>query len=90
MDEPLTMERGGNTYYYHRDGLGSITEITDESGVIVERYEYDVYGAVTIFDGSGITLTTSARCVSQRFGLLREQTRSVPHRLGSNRSSRIS
>jgi RHS repeat-associated protein len=54
MDEPLTMERGGNTYYYHRDGLGSITEITDE------RYEYDVYGAVTIFDGSGITLTASA------------------------------
>jgi RHS repeat-associated protein len=60
MDEPLTMERDGNTYYYHRDGLGSITEITDESGVIVERYEYDVYGAVTIFDGNGITLTASA------------------------------
>jgi RHS repeat-associated protein len=54
------MERGGETYYYHRDALGSITEVTDESGTLVERYEYDVYGAVTIFDGSGITLTTSA------------------------------
>ena len=41
----------------HRDRLGPITEVTDESGVIVERYEYDVYGAVTIFGGSGITLT---------------------------------
>ncbi|RLC75218.1 MAG: hypothetical protein DRJ03_22660 [Chloroflexi bacterium] len=60
MDEPLTMERGGNTYYYHRDGLGSITEVTDASSTLVERYEYDVYGAVTIFDGSGVTLTGSA------------------------------
>jgi RHS repeat-associated protein len=60
MDEPLTMERDGNTYYYHRDALGSITEVTDESGVIVERYEYDVYGAVTIYDSSDVTITTSA------------------------------
>ncbi|RLC79879.1 MAG: hypothetical protein DRJ03_22670 [Chloroflexi bacterium] len=60
MDEPLTMERGGQTYYYHRDALGSITEVTDASGALVERYEYDVYGAATIYDGSGITLTASA------------------------------
>jgi RHS repeat-associated protein len=60
MDEPLTMERDGNTYYYHRDALGSITEITDESGTLVERYEYDVYGAVTIYDSSDVTITTSA------------------------------
>jgi hypothetical protein len=39
-------------YYYHRDGLGSITEISDASGNLMERYEYlppvvqagDVYG----------------------------------------------
>ena len=48
------------TYYYHRDALGSITEVTDESGTVVERYEYDVYGAVTIYDGSWVTLTASA------------------------------
>jgi hypothetical protein len=60
MDEPLTMERGGETYYYHRDALGSITEVTNDTGDLVERYEYNVYGAVTIFDGAGITLTASA------------------------------
>lgn len=60
MDEPLTMERDGSTYCYHRNALGSITEVTDETGVLVERYEYDVYGAATIFDGGGITLTASA------------------------------
>jgi YD repeat-containing protein len=46
IDEPLTMECNGQTYYYHRDALGSVTELSDASGAIVERYEYDVYGAV--------------------------------------------
>ena len=59
MDEPLTMERDSQTYYYHRDALGSITEVSNSSGSIVERYEYDVYGEVTIFDGSYVTQTTS-------------------------------
>jgi len=49
MDEPLTMEQGGQTYHYHRDALGSITEVSDGSGQIVERYEYDAYGEVTIY-----------------------------------------
>jgi len=60
MDEPLTMERDSQTNYYHRDALGSITEVSNSSGSIVERYEYDVYGQVTIFDGSYVTQTTSA------------------------------
>lgn len=60
MDEPLTMERGGQIYYYHRDGLGSITEVSNSVGVIVERYEYDVYGTATIYDGSNNVLSASA------------------------------
>jgi RHS repeat-associated protein len=60
IDEPLTLERNGQTYYYHRDALGSVTELSDSSGDIVERYEYDVYGAVTIYDGGWITHTVSA------------------------------
>jgi RHS repeat-associated protein len=60
IDEPLTMECNGQTYYYHRDALGSVTELSDASGAIVERYEYDVYGAVTIYDADWITRTVSA------------------------------
>ena len=60
MDEPLTMERGGQTYTYHRDALGSITEVSDSGGSIIERYEYDVYGEVSIFDGSDNPLSASA------------------------------
>ena len=29
IDEPIAMIRGGQTYYYHADGLGSIIAITD-------------------------------------------------------------
>jgi len=28
IDEPVIIERGSNTYYYHTDGLGSITKLT--------------------------------------------------------------
>ena len=60
IDEPLTMERGGSVYYYHRDGLGSVTEVSDQSGNLVERYAYDVYGAPTIFDSNDNQLTESS------------------------------
>ncbi|MCP5094864.1 MAG: hypothetical protein GY943_04860, partial [Chloroflexi bacterium] len=60
MDEPLAMERSGQTYYYHRDALGSITEVSNSSGTIVERYEYDVYGTATIYDSSDTVLTATA------------------------------
>ena len=62
------MERNGSVYYYHRDGLGSVTEISDASGTLVERYEYlsavaqagDVYDAPTIFDSNDTQLSASA------------------------------
>ncbi len=47
IDEVLTMERGENTYYYHYDGLGSVTELTDSAGNVVESYTYDPYGNIT-------------------------------------------
>jgi RHS repeat-associated protein len=59
VDEPLMMERDGNVYYYHRDALGNITEVTDSSGLLAERYTYDVYGSPQIFDGSGTSLASS-------------------------------
>ncbi|MBI5233750.1 MAG: DUF2778 domain-containing protein [Deltaproteobacteria bacterium] len=46
IDEPLSMERGGNRYYYHADGLGSITSMTDSTEAVVNRYAYDPFGAI--------------------------------------------
>lgn len=52
IDETLTMDRGGLTYYYHQNAIWSPGALTDASGNPVERYTYDVYGAVTVLDGS--------------------------------------
>jgi len=60
IDEVLTMDRNGNTYYYHYDGLGSMTEVTDAAGAVQESYKYDPYGNPSIFDSLGSPLTTSA------------------------------
>ena len=44
IDDPLLLERGSQRYYYHSDGLGSITEITDATGIVVKSYLYDSFG----------------------------------------------
>ncbi len=46
IDQPLSLTRDGQTYYYHADGLGSITSVTDSTQAVVNRYAYDTYGAM--------------------------------------------
>jgi RHS repeat-associated protein len=53
------MTRGVNDYYYHAAALGTVTEITDNSGGLVERYTYDVYGEPKMWDSSGSPIATS-------------------------------
>jgi len=45
---------GGNVvYYYHYDGLGSVAALSNTSGDIVERYQYDVFGRCTVHTSAG-------------------------------------
>jgi len=44
IDEPLIMEKNSQSFYYHADGLGSITELTNQSGTVVQRYVYSSFG----------------------------------------------
>ena len=60
IDEILTMDRGGTIYYYHQNSLGSVVAVTNAAGAVVERYEYDAYGKVTIYDNSYTQLPSSA------------------------------
>ncbi len=46
VDEPLVMERGGAPFFYHRDALGSVQEITDSTGAVAQAYIYDAFGGV--------------------------------------------
>lgn len=46
VDEHLALERSGQNYYCHADGLGSIGSITDANKNIIQSYEYDSFGMV--------------------------------------------
>ena len=65
LDEPLRLERSGTFTYYHADGLGSIVALTDGSGAVLERYQYDAFGQTQITDPAGAVRTNSL--VTNRF-----------------------
>lgn len=50
----------GATSYYIQDGNNNVTTLTDGSGAVQERYTYDVFGAPTIQNSAGTTLSASA------------------------------
>lgn len=59
VDDVLQMQRSGNTYYYHKNHLGSVVALTDGNGNLVERYEYDPYGQPLFFDANGNAISQS-------------------------------
>jgi RHS repeat-associated protein len=59
---PMVVKSDGgankNNFYLHRDYLGSIVAITNNSGVIVEKRHFDAWGNVMkVQDGAGNNLT---------------------------------
>jgi len=50
VDNAISIERDGEIYYYHYDGYGSVSELTDEDGALAQAYEYDAWGIATIYD----------------------------------------
>lgn len=69
IDEPLAMERGGQYYYYHTDGLGSVVSITDAAHNDVQSYEYDSFGMVTPSTSFVNTYTYTSREWDKETGL---------------------
>ncbi len=53
IDEPLARAdvASGQTVYYHADGQGSITEVTDGTGAVVQRYSYEAFGTMLASPG---------------------------------------
>jgi RHS repeat-associated protein len=45
-DEPLIMEKNNQSFYYHADGLGSIADMTIQSGAVTQRYTYSSFGKI--------------------------------------------
>jgi RHS repeat-associated protein len=46
IDDPLSLEQDGNVYYYHKDGLGSVTELTNSAGSTIKTYRYNSFGDI--------------------------------------------
>mgnify|MGYP006270604935 CR=1 FL=1 len=46
IDEPIRIQKNGQIYYYHFDGLGSVTAITDSTGSVAQRYDYGSFGNI--------------------------------------------
>lgn len=52
IDEPLAMLRSSATSYYHADGLGSVTSLSNAAGALAQSYTYDSFGKQTASSGS--------------------------------------
>ncbi|HRB17853.1 MAG TPA: RHS repeat-associated core domain-containing protein [Nitrospira sp.] len=46
IDEPIAVTKGSSTFFYHQDGLGSVTDLTDSTGATAKSYAYDAYGSI--------------------------------------------
>jgi RHS repeat-associated protein len=60
MDEILSRITASGSIRCHYDAIGNVIALTDDRGVVREKYSYDVFGAPTITDSNGAVLTESA------------------------------
>jgi len=69
IDEPLAIQRGSVTSFYHADGLGSIVALTNAAGSVVQTYNYDSFGNITQSGGINQPYTYTAREYDNETGL---------------------
>ncbi|MBK9112491.1 MAG: RHS repeat-associated core domain-containing protein [Nitrospira sp.] len=46
IDAPIAVTKGADTFFYHQDGLGSVTDLSDAAGATAKSYSYDSYGNI--------------------------------------------
>ncbi|WP_281287701.1 RHS repeat-associated core domain-containing protein [Geobacter argillaceus] len=69
VDEHLAMERNGSFYYFHQDGIKSVTAITDSNRNVVQSYEYESFGRPTPSANFRNSLTYTGREWDKETGL---------------------
>jgi len=60
VDEPLALITPTQKYYYHANHLYSVAALTNNVGVVVERYRYDAYGQRKVLAADGVTTRTAS------------------------------
>ncbi|MFA5144011.1 MAG: RHS repeat-associated core domain-containing protein [Candidatus Omnitrophota bacterium] len=76
------MEKGGQSYYYHSDGLGSVTNLTDSTGATAESYSYDVFGKPSTTSAIGNRYMFTGREYDAETGLYHYRERSYSPQIG--------
>jgi RHS repeat-associated protein len=75
--------KGATTFFYHQDGLGSVTDLTDSAGATAKSYSYDAYG--NILDSPGTVdqpYTYTGRELDQETGLSYYRARTYDSAVG--------
>ncbi|MHC4159595.1 MAG: RHS repeat-associated core domain-containing protein, partial [Planctomycetota bacterium] len=78
IDEPICMidvADSNSIYYYHFDGLGSVTAITDVNGDVIESYSYDVFGSPSTTSSVGNPYLFTGRRYDTETGLYYHRAR---------------
>lgn len=60
VDDVLSMNRQGKAYYYNSTTNGSVISITDSTGAIAERYEYDGFGKAAVYNKNNALISNSS------------------------------
>ncbi len=60
LDEVVSMQRGGEDYFFHTDDLFTVLAVTDSSGQVAERYAYGDFGEPAFLDANGASRPGSA------------------------------
>ena len=63
---PVVNEKNNSLFYYHQNELNSVEAITNQQGRLIEKYDYDVYGKMSIYDSLNNPLSGSL--AGNRFG----------------------
>ena len=53
-------------FWYHQDGRGNVSHLSHDSGIMLERYTYDLAGNARVYDPSG-NIRASGSAYSNRF-----------------------
>ncbi len=70
IDEPLVLARGGQSYFYDADALGTILDLTDSAGAVAKSYVYDSFGTIAQQSGAVVNpFTYTARELDPETGL---------------------
>ena len=83
IDQPLLMNRDGQTWCFHADRLGSIRRLSDSRGAKAADYDYDAFGQPHDYENSLVSpFTYAAREFDAATGLYYNRRRYYASQLG--------